>query len=75
MVTRTWSLIIILAVHGVARGIKHNVLAYINPGFPQKKIQPIWSNRLASYSEHINDRKALFYRFFKLQECTVPHNI
>lgn len=28
---------------------------------------------MASYSEHINDRKALFYRFFKLQECTLPH--
>ena len=28
-----------------------------------KKYQPIWSSRLASYSEHIKERRALFYSY------------
>ena len=35
-----------------------NILAYVTPGLPMsvhKKIQPIWSSRLAGQREHIHE--------------------
>ena len=62
----------IVEVPEVARGISNNLKHFLDnviPGVPIgsfKKNQPIWFSRLASCNVHVNERRALLYRFMAI---------